>query len=307
MLKIWLQQIRANFLVLAVFLALIGIGLAYRYAPAGSEITGGEIILVILGVVLAHTSVNLFNEYSDFRTGIDLNTRRTPFSGGSGMLSGGMTSPGHVLVAAILTLVAASVIGIWFLLRSHWVLLPIIAISAFTIVSYTNLLARLGLGELMSGVTLGSMVVVGTFVALAGNPGQPLIIPYEVWLISVPPGILTALLLLLNEFPDVEADRLGGRRHLLIRFGRQFGSRIYAFSMALVFIIILILPLAGISSFWIYLALLPAPLAFNSVKTALVKYNDTVSLIPAMGGNVLVVLLIDLMLACSLFIVTFAQ
>lgn len=307
MIKIWLQQIRANFLVLAVFLALIGVGLAYRYAPAESEITGIEVFLIILGVVLAHTSVNLFNEYSDFRTGIDFKTSRTPFSGGSGMLSGGHTSPGSVLVAAILTLVAATAIGTWFVLSSHWVLVPIVAISALTIISYTNLLARLGLGELMSGLTLGSMVVVGAFIALTAIPGQPLTVPAEVWLISIPPGILTALLLLLNEFPDVEADQQGGRRHLLIRFGRQFGSWVYAVSMALAFIIILLIPLLGISSYWIYLALLPVPLAFRSVRTTLEKYDDIAGLLPAMGSNVLVVLLTDLMLACSLFIVTFAR
>lgn len=307
MLKIWLQQIRANFLVLAVFLALIGVGLAYRYASAGVEISITEVLLIILGVVLSHVSVNLFNEYSDFRSGIDHLTRRTPFSGGSGMLSGGYTRPQPVMLAAAGTLAAALAIGAWFAVRSHWVLVPVMAISAFTIVGYTKVLARLGLGELMSGITLGSLVVIGTYVALTASPGLPLNIPAEVWLISVPPGILTSLLLLLNEFPDVEADKHGGRRHLLIRFGRQFGSRIYAVAMGVVFVVILALPLAGISSFWVYLALLPAPLAFKAVRVTLLKFDDAPGLLPAMGSNVLVVLLTDLMLACSLFIVTFAR
>jgi 1,4-dihydroxy-2-naphthoate octaprenyltransferase len=47
--------------------------------------------LLLAGVVLAHISVNLFNEYSDYKTGIDFNTHRSPFSGGSGMIVSGKT------------------------------------------------------------------------------------------------------------------------------------------------------------------------------------------------------------------------
>lgn len=42
--------------------------------------------LALLGALSAYISVNVFNEYIDFKTGLDLVTRRTPFSGGSGTL-----------------------------------------------------------------------------------------------------------------------------------------------------------------------------------------------------------------------------
>src|SRR5512133_24226 len=94
---IWLNQVRANFLVLAVLLVLIGIALSFKYLPLNHNIRLMDMLLIVLGTVLAHASVNLFNEYSDHLTGIDKNTKRTPFSGGSGMMVSGLTKPSAVL------------------------------------------------------------------------------------------------------------------------------------------------------------------------------------------------------------------
>jgi 1,4-dihydroxy-2-naphthoate polyprenyltransferase len=299
---VWLKQTRANFLLLAVFLNAIGIGLAYKYLPAGAHLQIIDIVLIILGTIAAHVSVNLFNEYSDYRTGIDFNTNRTPFNGGSGMMVQGFTRPLVVLGAAIGTLLFALSIGIYYSFTSHWSLFLIIGIGALSIVSYTDVLAKYLLGELFAGISLGSLVVIGTYVALTGSYSTSIeqVVPLEVWLISIPPGILTALILFLNEFPDLEADKQGGRNHLLIRFGRTISAYIYAAGAVLTYLIILLLPLLGISSWWIYIALLPLPLVFKNIRTTLKYNNDTAKLIPALGGNVITALVTDLLLAGSL-------
>jgi 1,4-dihydroxy-2-naphthoate octaprenyltransferase len=304
---VWLNQTRANFLFLAIFLNAIGIGLAYKYLPEGTHLQIVDIVLIIIGTVFAHVSVNLFNEYSDFKTGIDLHTNRTPFNGGSGMLVQGFTSPTSVLIAAIGTLFFSLVIGFYYSVTSHWFLFVIIGIGTVSIVGYTDVLAKYLMGELFAGISLGSLVVVGTFVALTGSYSVSLLnlIPIEVWLLSIPPGILTALLLFLNEFPDLEADKQGGRNHLLIRFGRNIGAYIYTAGALITYIIIILLPLAGISSYWIYIALLPLPLVFVNIRTTL-KYNsDIARLIPALGGNVIAILVTDLLLAGSLMLAVF--
>ncbi len=298
---VWLKQSRANFLFLAVFLNAIGIGLAYKYLPAGAHLQIIDIVLIVVGTIAAHISVNLFNEYSDYRTGIDFNTNRSPFNGGSGMLVQGLTSPSAVLGASIGTLLFASAIGLYYAFTTHWFLFLIIGIGAFSIIGYTEVLAKYLLGELFAGISLGSLVVIGTYVALTGSYSQTVtqLVPPEVWLLSVPPGILTALLLFLNEFPDLEADKQGGRNHLLIRFGRKTCAYIYAAGALLTYIIILLLPLLGISSFWIYIALLPLPLVFMNIRTTLKYNNDLAKLVPAMGINVIMVLVTDLLLAGS--------
>jgi len=298
---VWLKQTRANFLFLAVFLNAIGIGLAYKYLPIGSNLHISDMVLIILGTMAAHVSVNLFNEYSDHRTGIDFNTKRTPFNGGSGMMIQGLTSPSAVLASAIVTLLFAMSIGIYYSIISHWFLLLIIVVGAISIVGYTDVLAKYMLGELFAGLSLGSLVVVGTFIALTGSQSLTVLqlIPLEVWLLSIPPGILTALLLLLNEFPDMEADKQGGRNHLLIRFGKRSGAYIYSVGAIVTYVIIIALPLIGISSYWVYIALIPLPLVAMNIRTTLLYNNDLPKFIPAMGGNVIAILATDLLLAGS--------
>jgi len=301
---IWLNQMRANFLILAALLVAIGIALAFKYLPDGSSISWLNISLLLIGSVLAHASVNLFNEYSDHLTGIDKNTHRTPFSGGSGMINSGFTNPSAVLAAAIGTLLIGGAIGIYFALTAHWSIFLIIAIGIFSIVAYTPLLTKLMLGELFSGLTLGTLVVLGTFIALTATPGQSLesLLPFEVIMISIPPGILTALLLLLNQFPDAEADKKGGRKHLVIKLGAQKAAYVYAAGVFATFLIILVLPLAGVSSFWLYLGLLPLPFVIKATITALQFNTNMEKLVPALGANIITVLLTDALLAVSIFL-----
>ena len=83
--KAYLGIARANFLLLPVTLVAVGAAAAAydgNFDPVAT-------VAALLGLVALHAAVNAFNEYSDFRRGIDLETQRTPFSGGSGTLPGG--------------------------------------------------------------------------------------------------------------------------------------------------------------------------------------------------------------------------
>lgn len=301
--QIWAAQTRANFLFLAVFLVAIGLAYAAKYDSV-SAFNWLHAILILVGTITAHISVNLFNEYSDYQTRIDFNTKRTPFSGGSGMMPAEKTKPLHVKIAAYATLLFSGAIGLYFSIVSHYSIIIIALIGAFAIVYYTPLLAKMLLGELFAGLALGSLVVIGAFIAMTATPGMTIteVLPLEVLLISIPPGILTALLLLLNEFPDVEADKAGGRKHLVIKYGKKASARLYALGMFLTFAIILFIPLAGLSSYWLLIALLPLPLAIKATQTAIAHGNDMQKLIPALGMNVMVVLGTDLLIAIAVII-----
>ena len=151
--KVWLFQIRAPFLVLAVVLVLIGIAAA----DFKGQFEWIHAALVMFGVVLAHISVNLFNELSDYQTGIDQNTVQTPFSGGSGMMQSGETSPKAVRIMAYSTLLVSALIGIYFCLVSGWLILVFMISGAVAIRFYTSHISRWLIGELVSGLTLGSV------------------------------------------------------------------------------------------------------------------------------------------------------
>jgi 1,4-dihydroxy-2-naphthoate octaprenyltransferase len=304
-LKIWMAQVRANFLILAVFLVVIGLAFSLKYPPqSGSSFNIIHALLLIIGVVLSHISVNLFNEYSDFKTKIDYYTNRTPFTGGSGMMTSGKTKPENVRFVGITTLIIAALTGIYFTFVSHWIIFVISIIGGFSVLFYTNFLAKNVLGELFAGLSLGTLVVLGTYISMTASPGTPLsqLLPAEVIWISIPPGILTSLLLLINQFPDMEADKQGGRKHLVIRYGIKRASYIYTFGMFVTFGIIVLMPIVGISSPWIYIALLPLPLAVKACLTAIRHGSDITKMIPALGSNIMTVLGTDLLLAVAVFI-----
>lgn len=291
---IWLRQIRAPFLVLPVVLVLIGVAAVRR--DGYTNWLGLDTVLLIVGVVLAHISVNLFNELSDYKTRIDEHTTPTPFSGGSGMMQSGKTKPKTVALVAYTTFVLAAVIGFYFCVVSSWITLLFIIPGGAAVRFYTSHLARWLLGEFFSGLTLGTFVVLGSYVALSGQ------LNINIVFISIPPGILTFLLLFLNEFPDAEADKKGGRYHMIIHFGKRKSAIIYTAALAVMYILILLGPFIFDIPYTVMVALLTLPLAVAATVIVLKHHSDTLKLIPALGMNVMIVLFTDLLLAVGYFI-----
>ncbi len=304
--KLWLAEMRAPFLILAVLLVAIGLAFGWKYHPEGTAFNPWHAMMLMIGVVSSHISVNLFNEYSDNHSKIDHHTQRTPFSGGSGVLSSGKLSEKSVFRAAVTTLLISTSIGLYFGIFVHWIIFVLAGMGAFSILFYTNILAKMQLGELFSGLTLGTFVVLGSYVVMTGNPHMSIgeLFPTDVLLMSIPPGILTALLLLINEFPDVEADKLGGRKHLVIWLGRKKAAYVYTLGMVATFGVIIGAALFNVVSPWFMLALIPMPFAYKAVLGALRHGNNTPKLIPALGMNVLTVLSTDLFIAVAVMMDT---
>ena len=290
--QIWAQQIRAPFLVLSIVLVLIGAAAAFSEGFTH----WWHFAILTIGVILAHVSVNLFNELSDYQTKIDEHTERTPFSGGSGMQQAGHTTSKAVKDAAYGTLVIAFLIGIYFSFKSGWPIFLFMIIGGISVLFYTTRMSKMLIGEVFTGMTLGSFVVLGSYYALTGHFTGTIV------LISIPPGILTSLLLFLNEFPDADADKQGGRHHLVIHFGKEKSARIYIASLAVAYAIILVAPFTSQAPFTILIALLTIPMAVKAGTTALKHYDDLPKLVPALGMNVGVVILTDLLLAIGYFI-----
>jgi 1,4-dihydroxy-2-naphthoate octaprenyltransferase len=292
--KVWAAQVRAPFLLLAVMLVLIGGAAAHQDGVFDAL----RFALAMIGTILAHASVNLWNELSDFRTGIDEHTTRTPFSGGSGNLQAGLTSPGAVRAAAVGTLLIALGCGLYLTWVSGPWLLAFVVAGGLAAVFYTSHMARFALGELAAGTCLGTFVVLGTYYSMASQ------LTWSVVWLSIPPGILTALLLLLNEFPDAEADRAGGRRHLVIVLGRRGAAVLYTVALAAAYVIVGLGALLGWFPLWVLLSFLTLPLAVRAAVGALRDgtSGDFARLVPAQAANVGVVLLTDLLLAVGTFV-----
>lgn len=280
---------RAPFLILPVTLVASGAA-ASAYANGFSWVRTG---LALVGLLALHIAVNALNEWSDYRTRIDLETQRTPFSGGSGTLPGGALSGRTTLVFALGWAAVGLAVGIWFLESVGTVIVPFVIVGGVCVLFYTDVLARMGLGEIAAGLGLGALPVMGTAVVQDGFLTDAAIAA------SLPSFFMTFNLLLLNEFPDEEADQRGGRRNLILLFGRRAAATTYVLAGLLTPLSIVaavagrILPPAALA------AVLPSLLLGKPVAWALKRPAEPVP-IPALGSNVIWNLVTNAVMAVAL-------
>ena len=245
--------------------------------------------------LLAHISVNTLNEFFDFRSGLDLVTTKTAFTGGSGALPANPSADRAVLAVAIGTLVASVLVGLHIASRHGPIVWPIGILGIALVVSYTPWLNRLPyLCLIAPGTAFGPLMVGGTYVALAG---QFAFLPFYV---SLVPFFLVNNLLLLNQLPDISADKSVGREHLAIRYGvatavKTHGAfTICAFAVIAFGIAADILPSASLLT---YIPMLGSVAAnFGAKRFA----NSTEHLLPYLGANVISAILSPAVLGLSI-------
>jgi 1,4-dihydroxy-2-naphthoate octaprenyltransferase len=266
---------RAPFLLLPITLVASGAA-AGAYAGAFSL---PHTLLALVGLLALHASVNALNEASDARTGIDFHTERTPFSGGSGTVPAGLMSPRAALAFGLAMAGVGLLIGVWFLLQIGRPMLPILILGAICVLAYTEVLARMGVGEIAAGLGLGGLPVAGAALVQGGDLGAAGVAA------AIPASFMTFNLLLLNEFPDEEPDRAGGRRNLVILLGRRAAARVYA--VAAIATPISIAVAVGVRALppVALMGLLPSALLVGPLKWALGDPSTPVP-IPALGANV---------------------
>jgi len=165
------------------------------------------------------------------------------------------------------------------------------------IVLYTPYLTKLtGITEL-AGPGLGfGLMVSGTYVTQTGTYSAAALI------VSVVAGLLIAALLLLNEFPDVEADKSAGRKHIPIVLSKRKAAIIYCSMLVLTYVLLIGAVAADVLPLLALLGLLTLPLSAKAIRVVLRSHSDTGNLIPAMGINVQVVLLTTLLMSAGILI-----
>jgi len=287
---------RANFLPLTVVIVLAGLAASF-YAHA--VFNPFDSFLVLIGGLLTHATVNVFNNYFDYRSMVDAKTTKTPFSGGVTILVEGRMKPSDALAIGVICLLGAAVVGIYFLARMFYPLFPILFYGLIAICLYTPVLSKIhGLGEIVAGSGFGLMGL-GVYVTQAGVIDGPGIS------IFVPVTILVALLLFLNEFPDAEADMTAGRRHLVILLGRKRSAWIYVGGLMATYASILLAVAAGMAPFPILVSLATIPVAYKAGRIALKNYEEIPKLVPALASNVIMILLTILLIAVGFLIASY--
>ena len=285
---------RVPFLILTPACALLGIATAVR---SGVPINAMQVLVVLIGAVCTHISVNAFNEYEDFKSGLDARTQRTPFSGGSGTLP---ANPGMARSALAIALVAFSIValtGIYFTWQRGLALLPLGLVGMIIILAYTPWLTKNPVLCLVApGLGFGPFMVMGTHFALTGE--------YSItsFAVSLVPFFLVSNLLLLNQFPDVDADRTVGRKHFPILIGRHLSSILFSTFLILTYLAIIFGVIFAVLPLGALLGLGTLVLAIPLLRGSIMHADDIQNLVSFMGKNVLVNLLTPVLVAIGLFI-----
>lgn len=293
-LKYLFGPMRMPFLILTPACVALGVGTAVWTA---GHVRALDVVIVLIGALAAHISVNALNEYFDFKSGLDYHTRRTPFSGGSGTLPQKPEFAGKALAIGLVSFGVTVVVGMYFLwLRGLW-LLPLGLAGLVLIAVYTVWITRKAVLCLIApGLGFGPLMVLGTNFALTGR------YTWTALVASLVPFFLVSDLLLLNQFPDVEADRSVGRAHLPIVAGLRTSSIVYGAFLLLAYVTIVVgvasahLPKASLAGLLTIVFALPAAIGAYRYAT------DIPKLVPYMAANVAVNILTPLLMAAGFFV-----
>jgi 1,4-dihydroxy-2-naphthoate octaprenyltransferase len=234
-------------------------------AAAHGDIHVGWLLLTIFGFFAIEVAKNASGDIYDYATDIAVaHEDRTDFSGGKRVLVDGLLTIPQAWAIAVVFYVLGIGAGIAIVvLREPLAIWPgvIGLILAWSYNGPPGRFAYRGLGELDVAICYGPLICISTYLIQMGE------VSLDVFLISVPLGILIAAFLWINEFPDYAADFSVNKRNLVVRLGRHRASRLQPLIQGSAFLIVALLPAFGLPrGVWLGgVAIIPA--AWVAVKT----------------------------------------
>ena len=275
MISVWLRVIRVRFLLASIIAVSVGLAITWWNT---SSITIFDAILTICGVLALHASVDLLNDYWDFKRGIDTTTHRTKMSGGSGVLPEGLLKPAQVYAAGITFLIIGTAIGIYFVATDGVVIGIILAFAVISIYFYSTKIVDWGLAEVFVAIK-GSMIVIGTYFVQTSQITESTV------LAGIVIGVLSSLVLFITSFPDHDADKAKGRKTLVINLGKQKACTILWIFPAITYGITIIAVIFEIFPVFCLIILSTVPLIIRSGLKLKQNYDKLTNLIPVMSST----------------------
>jgi 1,4-dihydroxy-2-naphthoate octaprenyltransferase len=243
-------------------LAPVFVGSAAAWAAfddGAEDFHWGRFVAAMIGAVFIQIGTNLANDYSDAKRGADTVDRLGPVR----VTAAGLVAPRRVLHAAWIAFGVAALAGLYLVVQVGPEIIAIGALSILAGVLYTGgprPYGYEGLGEVFVFVFFGLVAVNGSYyVQLEDLHALPV-------LLSIPIGLLSAAILVVNNVRDIDTDRRAGKRTLAVRIGRQRSRGLF---VAMIVVSYLMLPIAllnGDGSAWGLLGLLTIPLALRPVR-----------------------------------------
>ena len=258
----WLRAVRMEVQVASLLPAILGS--VYGYHETG-HFSPGLFLMTLVGVALIHMGANLINDYYDYLSGTDAaNETYIPgFSGGSRVIIDGTLGPEAIRKAAYRCFAGGCAMG---LVISYLVGLPVLIIGIFGVatsilyVSPRFNLTNKGFGEFVVGLDFGILIVMGAYYAQARQ------FTWSAFMVSLPMALVVASILMVNQIPDYDSDKLTGKITSAVRFGRKNSAKVligflgFTLSIVMVSVPLNVLPLRAL------LTLLVLPIIWKTAK-----------------------------------------
>ena len=274
---IWWKALRYHFIPPSLFPATLGALVAW--AGNGTFCTF-YFLLVLAGVVANHLALNMADDYFDFKHAVDNSKpeEKNPYSGGSGTLSSGAMHPSAMFKAFVLCFALTVTIGLYLTILRGIPVLLFGLLGVFCSVFYTAppiSFSHHGLGE------LGQLVCFGTVIGMGSYFVQTQTLTLEAFLATLPLGIMLFSMIVINEIPDYNEDRLAGKLTLVARYGKWRGVKLYVASWACTYLVITVGILLQVLPWTALLALVSLPITLRSIKVLQANYENPLKLAPA--------------------------
>ena len=294
MLSTWFRVIRIRFLLSSVIAVCLGLAINWWHHQTIEPINAA---LTFAGVIALHASVDLLNDYWDFRRNIDTETKRTKFSGGTGVLPEGLLKPREVYVAGVIALIVGAAIGSYFIFVNGITIAIILAFAIISIYFYSTRIVDSGLGEVFVAIK-GTMIVIGTYFVQSSE------IITESILGGIVLGVLSSLVLFVNSFPDFDADKASGRKTLVIVLGKKRAASLIWVFPSITHIVIIVGVISQVLPVLSLITLLTMPLLIKSGLGLRQSFDNTEKLVSVMSSCVLYSRITGILLVLSFLSVT---
>lgn len=288
---LWFRAIRIKFILASII--AVSNGIAISYWKTGS-VDPGYALLTYFGIMCLHISVDLLNDYSDFKRGIDTNTKRTRYSGGTGVIPENLINPRLIYCVGIVFLILGGLTGLYFVTINGIVILILLSFAIISIYFYSTNIVNTGLGELFVAIK-GCMIVMGSYYIQSDT------IDLTSVFVGIIIGLLSAVVLLVTAFPDYEADKKSGRRTLVILSGKQNSVKIFAGLIVLTSGMIIGGAIFNVISLFSTIGLLSIPFAVKAIYK-LKRFNEPSQLVSSMANSIIYSRICGLLLAISFII-----
>jgi 1,4-dihydroxy-2-naphthoate octaprenyltransferase len=281
--RLWFKSTRPRTLPAAAAPVIIGLALAFYEHKVNLLIA----IFTLISALLIQIGTNLANDYFDFIKGTDTDKRVGPVR----LIQAGFIKKNEMLAAFIIAFTAASVFGVFLVIRGGY---PVLLVGIFAIIFgilYTAgpaPLGYVGLGDIFVFIFFGLVSVMGTYYL------QLLKINYIVLIASFAPGFLSMAILTANNIRDIKTDRESGKRTLVARFGYNFGVFEYWFCIVAAHLIPVILVLITRSHYFSLISVSTIILAVKPLKIILSRPQSK-SLIPVLGTTSQILLIFSIL------------